>query len=91
MRTPENSKLLTVRLNKLVGQLNGIKKMIEDGVVCEDILTQLNAVNGGLHKVSYLILDQHVHHCVREGVEKGDVAETIEALADAIESFGKMA
>lgn len=39
MRTEETSKMLTIRLNKLIGQLNGIKKMIEEGVSCEDVLT----------------------------------------------------
>ena len=91
MRTEETSKMLTIRLNKLIGQLNGIKKMIEEGVSCEDVLTQINAVNGGLHKLSFLMLDRHVHHCVRAGVEKGDVDEAIESLAQAIESFSKMA
>lgn len=83
--------MLTIRLNKLIGQLNGIKKMIEEGVACEDVLTQLNAVNGGLHKLSFLMLDQHVRHCVREGMEKGEADETIESLAEALESFSKMA
>lgn len=83
--------MLIIRLNKLIGQMNGIKKMIEDGVGCEDVLTQLNAVNGGLHKLSYLMLDAHVHHCVREGIEKGNADETIESLAVAIESFSKLA
>lgn len=91
MRTEETSKMLTLRLNKLIGQLNGIKKMIDDGVGCEDILTQLNAANGALHKLSFLMLDQHVRHCVREGMEKGNADETIETLAEAIESFSKLA
>ena len=91
MRTEETSKVLTIRLNKLIGQLNGIKKMIEDGVACEDVLTQLNAVNGGLHKLSFLMLDEHVRHCVREGFEKGAADETIESLCEAVESFSKMA
>lgn len=91
MRTEETSKMLTLRLNKLIGQLNGIKKMIDEGVGCEDILMQLNAANGALHKLSFLMLDQHVRHCVREGMEKGNADETIETLAEAIESFSKLA
>lgn len=83
--------MLTIRLNKLIGQMNGIKKMIEEGAACEDVMTQLNAVNGGLHKLSYVMLDAHVRHCVREGIEHGDADETIESLAEAIESFSKMA
>ena len=83
--------MLTLRLNKLIGQLNGIKKMIEDGASCEDVLTQMNAVNGALHKLSFLMLEAHVRHCVREGMENGKSDETIESLAEAIESFSKMA
>lgn len=83
--------MLTIRLNKIVGQLNGIRKMIEEGVGCEDVMTQLNAVNGGLHKLSLLMLDQHLRHCVREGIAEGKADEAIESMAEALESFAKMA
>ena len=83
--------MLTLRLKKLIGQLNGIKKMVEEGAPCEDVLTQMNAVNGALHKLSFLMLDAHVRHGVRGGMKGGRADETIEALAEAIESFSKMA
>ena len=57
---------LQLRLKKVVGQLNGIQKMLAEDVPCEDILTQLNAVNGALHRISFMILDGHLRHCVRE-------------------------
>ena len=82
---------LQLRLKKVVGQLNGIQKMLAEDVPCEDILTQLNAVNGALHKVSFMILDGHLRHCVREGIEKGNADETIESFAEALENFSKMA
>lgn len=91
MRTEETKAMLLLRLNRLTGQLNGIKKMIEDSAPCEDVLTQINAVNGALHRLSYLLLEAHVRHCVREGIKAGQCDETIESLADAIESFSKMA
>ncbi|MGN0853388.1 MAG: metal-sensing transcriptional repressor [Kiritimatiellia bacterium] len=91
MRTRETSKMLAIRLNRLIGQLNGIKKMIEDGVACEDVLTQINAAHGGLHKLSFLMLDRHVRHCVREGMERGESDATIESLVEVLESFSKMA
>ncbi|MGN0832651.1 MAG: metal-sensing transcriptional repressor [Kiritimatiellia bacterium] len=91
MSTEETSRMLTIRLNKLTGQLNGIKKMIETGAACEDVLTQLNAVNGGLHKLSLVMLDQHVRHCVRVGMKKDQAEETVESLSQAIESFSKLA
>ena len=82
---------LQLRLKKVVGQLNGIQKMLAEDVPCEDILTQLNAVNGALHKISFIILDGHLRHCVREGIESGKADETIESFAEALENFSKMA
>ncbi len=82
---------LQLRLKKVVGQLNGIQKMVAEDVPCEDILTQLNAVNGALHRISFIILDGHLRHCVREGIESGNADETIEAFAEALENFAKMA
>ena len=82
---------LQLRLKKVVGQLNGIQKMVAEDVPCEDILTQLNAVNGALHRISFIILDGHFRHCVREGIESGNADETIEAFAEALENFAKMA
>ena len=83
--------MLTMRLNKLIGQLNGIKKMVEEGAPCEDVLTQMNAVNGALFKLSFLMFVWYVRHCVREGMKGGRADETMESLAEAIESFSKMA
>lgn len=82
---------LQLRLKKIVGQLNGIQKMLAEDVPCEDVLTQLNAVNGALHKISFMVLDGHLRHCVREGIEKGNADETIESFAEALENFSKMA
>jgi DNA-binding FrmR family transcriptional regulator len=82
---------LQLRLKKIIGQLNGIQKMLAEDVPCEDVLTQLNAVNGALHRISFMILDGHLRHCVRNGIEKGNADETIEAFAEALENFSKMA
>ena len=82
---------LQLRLKKVVGQLNGIQKMLAEDVPCEDILNQLNAVNGALHRISFIILDGHLRHCVREGIESGKADETIESFAEALENFSKMA
>ena len=90
-RCKEDVTTLQLRLKKVVGQLNGIQKMLAEDVPCEDILTQLNAANGALHRISFMILDGHLRHCVREGIEKGNADETIEAFAEALENFAKMA
>ena len=82
---------LQLRLKKIIGQLTGVQKMLAEDIPCEDILTQLNAANGALHRLSFMILDGHLRHCVREGIEKGNADETIESFAEALESFSKMA
>lgn len=87
----EESKMLHVRLNRIIGQLNGVQKMIEEDVPCEDILTQINAANGALHRIGLMILEGHLRHCVRNGIEKGNADEVIENFADALEHFARLA
>jgi len=87
----EDVQVLHVRLKKIIGQLNGIQKMLDEDVPCEDILVQFNAVNGALHKISLMILEGHLRHCVKEGIQNGNADETIESFAEALENFSKMA
>ena len=82
---------LQLRLKKIIGQLTGVQKMLAEDVPCEDILTQLNAANGALHRLSFIVLEGHLRHCVREGIETGNADETIESFSEALESFSKMA
>ena len=90
-RDKEDATALQLRLKKIIGQLSGVQKMLGTAAPCEDVLTQLNAANGALHRLSFIILDGHLRHCVREGIEKGNADETIESFAEALENFSKMA
>ena len=65
------------RLKKIVGQINAIDRMIDEDVPCEDVLAQINAAKSALHKAGQLILEGHIKHCVLEGIQKGEVDETI--------------
>lgn len=56
-------------LNRISGQINGIKKMIENGRYCVDILTQLKAVKAAIHKVEQEVLKSHMQHCLTNAVE----------------------
>lgn len=77
------------RIGKLIGQLKAIDQMIDRDVPCEDVLMQINAVKGALHKVGQIILEGHLQHCVRDGIEHGDAEATIAAFAKAIEHFAR--
>ena len=78
------------RMKKIMGQLNAIDKMIDEDVPCEDILIQINAAKSALHKVGQVVLEGHLNHCVRDGIEHGDADNTIAEFAKAIEHFSRM-
>jgi DNA-binding FrmR family transcriptional regulator len=66
-----NTKVVTVRMNKVIGQLQGIQKMVEKDRYCVDILIQLSSVVGALHKIEDLVMKQHMEHCVAEAMASG--------------------
>ncbi len=78
------------RLGKIIGQLQAIDRMIELDVPCEDILSQINAVKSATHKVGQIVLEGHIQHCVRNGIEHGDAQKTIESFTKAVERFANM-
>ena len=78
------------RLGKAIGQLNAINKMIEEDIPCEDILIQINAVKSAVHKIGQIVLEGHLNHCVKDGIEHGDAEKTVAEFAKAIEHFSRM-
>ena len=79
------------RINRIIGQLNGVQRMIDQSAACEDILVQLNAANGALHRVGLMVLEGHLRHCVLEGVEHGNAEAAIGNFSDALEHFSRFA
>ena len=77
------------RLKKIIGQVQAIDRMIED-IPCEDVLLQINAAKSALHKVGQVVLEGHIKHCVRDGIENGDADKTIESFTKAVERFANM-
>ncbi len=90
MRQCMDSINLHRRLGKIIGQLQAIDRMIELDVPCEDILSQINAVKSATHKVGQIVLEGHIQHCVRDGIEHGDAQKTIESFTKAVERFANM-
>jgi DNA-binding FrmR family transcriptional regulator len=76
------------RLRRIEGQVRGVQRMVNEEVYCADILTQIASVVSALEKVGALVLRDHVEHCVRESIEKGEDADAkIEELTAAVERF----
>ena len=78
------------RLKKIIGQLNAIDRMVDEDIPCEELLMQINAAKSALHKVGQVVLEGHIRHCVRDGIEHGDADRTIAEFAKAIEHFSRM-
>ena len=78
------------RLKKIIGQVQAINRMVEEDVPCEDVLAQINAAKSALHKVGQVVLEGHIRHCVRDGIEHGDPDQTIASFTKAVERFANM-
>ena len=76
MRQCMDSENLHRRLKKIIGQVQAIDRMIDEDVPCEDILSQINAAKSALHRCGQIVLEGHIKHCVRDGIEQGDVDQT---------------
>lgn len=90
MRQCLDSDKLHRRLKKIMGQLNAIDRMFDEDVPCENILILINAAKSALHKVGQAVLEGHLNHCVRDGIEHGNAEKTIKEFAKAIEHFSRL-
>ena len=80
-RSEKEQKQLQNRLNRMVGQLNGISRMLDENRYCGDILTQVAAVESALQSFGYIVLQEHMESCVAEEVRKGNDQILEEAIA----------
>lgn len=85
-RDVKEQKQLRNRLNRIIGQLNGIGNMIDDNRYCGDILIQIGAVESALQSLGYIILQEHLQTCVVEEIEKGNR----EIMTEAVELIKKL-
>ena len=85
-RSEDEKKNLITRINRVSGQLNGIKTMIEEDRYCEDVLIQLLAVEKSVRAISNIVLDNHMHSCLIEHIEKGDYS-IIDEISNLIRRF----
>ncbi|MDN4073324.1 MULTISPECIES: metal-sensitive transcriptional regulator [Fictibacillus] len=71
---------LTTRLNRIEGQIRGVKGLIERDTYCDDVLTQLSAIQSALNSVGKILLEGHLKSCVLERIQEGDDAVLDEFL-----------
>ena len=84
----ENQKAVVNRLARAIGHLEKVKRMVEEGYDCGEVLIQLAAVRSAINNTGKVVLKNHIDHCIVEAVEEGDQS-AIEALNEAIDKFIK--
>ena len=84
----ENQKAVVNRLARAIGHLEKVKRMVEEGYDCSEVLVQLAAVRSALDNTGKVILQDHLRHCMVDAVAAGDEA-AIDELCQAIDKFMK--
>ena len=85
-RSAETKKNLINRLNRINGQVNGVKKMIEEDSYCNDILIQLSAIKNSVQSLSNELLDSHLRPCITKDLQKGNL-DTVDEVVNLFKKF----
>ncbi|GAB5615713.1 metal-sensitive transcriptional regulator [Faecalimonas canis] len=87
-RETKEYKDLVNRLNRIEGQVRGIRKMVDEERYCVDILTQVSAIQSALNSFNKKLLASHIHSCVVEDIQDGRV-EAVDELCEIIQKLMK--
>ena len=85
----DQNKKLIARLKRIEGQVAAIRRMVEDGAYCVDVLMQVAAARGALGKAGQVLLDGHLRSCVQHAFEVGDDAARQQKLDELVQVFGR--
>jgi DNA-binding FrmR family transcriptional regulator len=81
---------IVTRLNRVEGQIRGIRRMVQEPRLCVEILQQLSAAEAALNRISLVVFKFHVERCVPEGIEQGE-AEKSSQLSELVDIFDRFA
>ena len=88
-RSEKERRNMLNRLNRIEGQVRGIKRMVENDVYCPDILIQVSAVTAALNSFNKVLLAEHLHSCVVDDIKKGREDEAIDELVKVLQKLMK--
>lgn len=85
-RNEDEKKLLVNRINRIEGQIRGIRQMLENDVYCDDILVQVSAAANSMKSLGRVILNNHMKSCVKDELLKGND----DIIDEVVNSFSKL-
>jgi CsoR family transcriptional regulator, copper-sensing transcriptional repressor len=83
----QDKELLLTRMNKIEGQVRGIRKMIEDDRYCADVLQQIAALKSAADSVALILLEDHLKGCTAEAIRHGNGEEHIKEVVETVRRF----
>lgn len=86
MDDPRQEKILR-RLKSVEGHVRGVQRMVADDAYCIDVVHQILAIQRALKKVSGLVLDEHLHHCVTSAIRDADEANKEQVIGELLQVF----
>lgn len=86
IRNDEDKKAIITRLNKIEGQIRGIRNMINEDRYCDDVLIQLSAIDKSIKSLANLILEKHMKSCVKENILNGNDT-VLDEIVDLFKRF----
>lgn len=86
VRDKSEREMIVDRLNRISGQINGIKQMVEDSRYCDDILIQISAVTNSLKSLGLTIMEDHMNSCVKDKIKNGDDS----IIAEVMKTFERL-
>lgn len=90
MLDAELQQAIVTRLNRIEGQIRGIRRMVQEPRLCVEILQQLAAAEAAMNRISLAVLKFHVDSCVPEGIDRGE-PERSKRLAELVDIFDRFA
>ena len=88
VHTEEENRAVIARLSRAIGHLESVRKMVQDGRDCSEVLIQLSAVRAALNNAGLIILQNHIEQCLVEAVSSGDM-DAVTDLNKAIAKYLK--
>ena len=81
---------LLKRLRRIEGQVRGLQRMVEEDTYCIDVLTQVSAATKALQSVAIELLDEHLRHCVVDGLASDDPSEANRLVTEASRAIERL-
>ena len=87
MVNDDTKAILRPRLKRILGQIEGVEKMIEEERYCIDIINQVNAVRRALEQVALIVMKRHMESCLSEAIKGKKGQEKIDEMVNSIDAF----